>query len=465
MAEQAPSLKRDVTIPKEVASMLRLLGVNLPDNVKEISTPVEESDETQKIILPKGMDKLTASKELKVQWEAEETKTDSIAEFGGWNWKDVLVAIKRVTEREMGWMNGQTVHSFFGPIRPKEIDIVIDVRNGKTFNEKAFFGKYQITGWESAECQTNIDDNGVVQVKITAKKKYSRVITNYFNMIREQLSTDSIYRGKSIAVTHVNGRLDFEIIENKGSDMIILNRAEQLTVDTFVIGSLGERGKRCYLFTGSYGTGKTETAMKVGREAVKKGMSFFYLKDSSAFDTLLNESKKYQPAVIFLEDLDEIGSGTERDEHMNRILNILDGVQTKGNDLTVIFTTNHPEKINSALRRPGRIDLMVKFENPDKESVKEIYFVYLKDLYGAGTLDYEKLAELTPAVQGAVVAEIAKRAHKLASKNGEITNDTVEACIHSMRYQIDMMNDAVTGESTDVQFVRLLQAVISDAVC
>lgn len=458
------NLQPDVRVPKEILALLTAVGVKIPANIKEIETPVEFSQEVQKIILPKGMDKMVASKELENQWKNEEQNIDFTTPFENWNWRDVLVAVKRVTEHEFGWMNGKE-HWWTG--NPTEIDVVVDLKKGKKVNEKAFMGNFEITAWEKAKSIIHVDKFGVAHLQITAKRKYSEVITNYMNAIREQLETNSIYRGKNIVVSATSdpksSNLDFEIIENKGSEKIVLNHAEKLVVDTFVIGGLGEPGKRCYLFTGSYGTGKTETAMRVGREAVRKhNMSFFYLKDANAFDTLLNQSKKYQPCIIFLEDVDEIASGDERNAHMNKILNTLDGVQTKGNDLTVIFTTNHPERINSALRRPGRIDLMVKFQFPDIDSRQEIYKIYFQSIPGADTLDYIKLARATPDVQGAVVAEIAKRALKLAkSKDGVLSNELVESCVYSMQYQIDLMSDKVEQKDEHTQFFELFGKLIA----
>lgn len=452
------NLQRNVSITPEIATLLRVIGVDLPDNVKEIKTPTEYSDEVQKILLPKGMDKRVAAKELEAQWKNEESVNNYAATFDGWNWQDTLVALRRVTEREFGWMNGQATW-YSGT--PTEIDVVVDVKKGKKVNERAFYGSFAITAWEGASASVDVNRRGEASISINAKRKFSEPITNYFNLIRKQLETESIYRGKNIVVTRKGDNLEFEIIENKGSDKIVLNRGERLVVDTFIIDSLGEPGKRSYLFTGGYGTGKTETAMRVGREAVSvHGMSFFYLKDATAFDQLLNQSKKYQPCVIFLEDVDEIAGGESRDSQMNKILNTLDGVQTKGNDLTVIFTTNHPEKINSALRRPGRIDVMVKFENPDAETTAQIYRTYFHEVPGEQMLDYDTLAKKTPSVQGAVIAEIAQRAVKLSKKQGTITDDLVEAAIRSMDYQIELMNGPTKEVNKAEQFVKMLGEAI-----
>src|ERR1044072_8605237 len=455
-------LQRAVNLPPELAQLLKLVGVDLPDNVKEIQTPTEYSEETNKILLPTGMDKMVAAKELEAQWKNEETKNQYIAEFPDFNWQDVFVAVRRVTEREFGWMNGQP-NSFTG--NPMEIDVVVDVKNGKKTNERAFYGSFEITGWEKAAASVGVDDFGKAYIKLNAKRKYGEVITKYFNLIREQLETSSIYRGKSIVVTKKGNGLDFEIIENKGSDKIVLNRGEKLVVDTFIIDQLSEKGKRCYLFTGAYGTGKTETAMRVGKVAVEQyGMSFFYLKDAALFDNLLNQCKKYQPCIIFLEDVDEIASGEQRDSSINKILNTLDGVQTKGNNLTVIFTTNHPEKINTALRRPGRIDVMVKFDNCQPETIEDIYRVYFKGIKGEEMLDYKTLAQKTPSMQGAVIAEIATRAVKLAKKQGTVTDDLVESSIHSMAYQIELMTEHIKEPNKAEQFVKLFGELMADKV-
>lgn len=53
------------------------------------------------------------------------------------------------------------------------------------------------------------------------------------------------------------------------------------------------------------------------------------------------------------------------------LLNVLDGVlETPGR--IVIMTSNHPEKLDKALVRPGRIDLKVHFEKCTKEDVAEM---------------------------------------------------------------------------------------------
>jgi ATP-dependent 26S proteasome regulatory subunit len=128
---------------------------------------------------------------------------------------------------------------------------------------------------------------------------------------------------------------------------------------------------------------------------------------------------------------------------MNEILNTIDGVETKGRSILTIFTTNHHKRINPALRRPGRIDLIVNFSNPNKDTVKKISEKFFLNLNGGDTLDYDAIAEKMPEAQGAVIAEICKRSLKLYQKEGKITQSIVEAAIVSIKHQTEFMNDDV----------------------
>jgi hypothetical protein len=428
----------------------------MEEAAKSNISETEFSDKTQKIIIPSSMNKKEASEELERQWEDEESIIDVRQSFDGYNWKDVLVAVKLVTEEHFGWISGKTVQSFFGSRRPMELEIVTDVVNGNDVTETCFYGNISVSAWEDAELSV-----GGNSISCEVKKRYSKNVKEYYAKISNHLKNKSIYRGKSITVTKQvdpwgNASLHFDIFELKVSSKIVLNDDIKRIIDNFIVDDLGENGKRCYLFSGKYGNAKTETAMQIGHVGKKKGLAFFYCKDATMFHELLNTAKNYQPCIIFMEDVDEIGSGTERDSRMNKILNTLDGVQTKNNNLTVIFTTNHEKRINPALRRPGRIDLVVNFQNPDAKSCAMIYQMYLEPLmetYGNEDIDFAKLAEHTGDVPGAVIAEIAKRAVKLCSKRATCSMELCLSAVDSMKHHLELMNEDV--EETKKQDIQI----------
>jgi ATPases of the AAA+ class len=448
LAEQAAQTND----PKMVAFFSAMQKMLSDTGGNDYDTVVESSDSEKRIIIPSSMTKLTAAEELQRQYNAEEQVMNFSKDFDQWDWKDVLIAIKKCSEEQFGWLNARKL-SFFGP-SPREIDVKVDVVAGRSITEKAFFGDFTSAAWEEARINVRIDGENAY-INVEAKRKYARQVTRFFDSIERWLQEKSIYRGKAVVVevgTNPEGEdiINFDIIENRGGVGIVLNESQELVVQRFIINALGDRGKKTILFKGDYGTAKTETAMRIGLEAcLKHGMPFFYVKDSSIFERFLNLSKMYQPALVFLEDVDEITSGGGRDNRMNSILNTIDGVQTKGHSITTIFTTNHAARISPALRRPGRIDLIVDFEYPDKVAQKKIYKLLLKNLPGSDILDYDRIVESTPAVQGAVIAQICKRSAKLVEDGGRLVTDDVIAAITSIRSQVEFMKEPVDQTDKD----------------
>lgn len=449
--------------------VLRIIRTKVEEERLKNQATTEFSTEAKRIIVPASMNKMQASQELERQWHDEETMIEVDRNFDDWNWKDVLVAVKKTAEEHFGWVQGKTKYGMFGQKhRPKEIDVIVDIKNGSRITETCFYGAFTASAWEDAEVNV-----GAGYISCEVKKRYADDVKEFYNKVQKHLDEKSIYRGKAITVTRQQNpwgevSLDFEVFELNVSDKIILNQDVEDLIQNFVIDDLGDEGKRCNLFSGGYGNGKTEVAMRVGAEGINKGMAFFYCKDAEMFDILLKQAVNYQPCIVFLEDVDEIAAGEQRDSHMNHILNTLDGVQTKGNSLTVIFTTNHENRINQALRRPGRIDNVVNFSNPDKSSIAKIYEAYLSDLdkamnkgKGSKKLNYKKLAEHTADVPGAVVAEIAKRAVKLCKKREVCTLELVRACINSMEHHLRLMKEPIEKSQTGKMIIAIDNAHIN----
>lgn len=438
-------------VPTKVA---KKTGIN-----KDVTT--EFSGETNKIIIPSFMSKKEAADDLMNQWNNEEQFQNFETVFEEWEWKDALRAAKITMEQTFGWVKGrETMFS-----SPTEISIVTNVKDGSKITEMAFAGPVSFPAWEGAKGEFGVEGSGRAYIALKAKKKFSILINRFFNDIRNFLHTQSIYRNKAVIVSSNSVPtkagmvkvMALEITEIKPNVSIFLNEDQKTVIDNFIIDQLNDKGKRTFLFPGPYGNGKTETAINIGVEALKKGMSFFYVKEASQFTSVLTLAKNYEPCMIFLEDIDEIASGDGRNADINAILNTLDGVDTKGRDIITLFTTNHKDQINPALRRPGRIDLIVEFNNPDKQTVDRICKHYFERSNGSATLDYKTIVTKMPDASGAVVAEICKRAVKLAQRKGEITTEMVIAAMTSMKTQVDFMAEKVTNKDELKKAMHLLR--------
>jgi transitional endoplasmic reticulum ATPase len=93
--------------------------------------------------------------------------------------------------------------------------------------------------------------------------------------------------------------------------------------------------------------------------------------------------------------------------HAAEALILLDGIEGRG-QIFVLATTNRPEYIDPALRRPGRFDQVVWMRLPDERGRAEIFEHYLRGLKLESRLTAERLAtDLASAAQGLTGADIA----------------------------------------------------------
>lgn len=82
--------------------------------------------------------------------------------------------------------------------------------------------------------------------------------------------------------------------------------------------------------------------------------------------------------ILVMEDIDVLFKARkENDEFKHKIsfsglINVLDGISNK-DKLIIIMTTNYLCNLDSALKRPGRIDKLIEFNYATKYQIKQIY--------------------------------------------------------------------------------------------
>ncbi|KAI1843888.1 hypothetical protein JX266_009944 [Neoarthrinium moseri] len=144
--------------------------------------------------------------------------------------------------------------------------------------------------------------------------------------------------------------------------------------------------RRGYLLYGPPGTGKSSLSTALAGEF---GLDLYEVKIPSvpADHDLEQMFQEIPPqCIVLLEDIDAVGmerdAGEKSDHssiHSNRsnctlsgVLNVLDGVGSQEGRI-VIMTTNKPEQLDSALTRPGRIDMKVFLGNISQKSAKQMF--------------------------------------------------------------------------------------------
>lgn len=136
--------------------------------------------------------------------------------------------------------------------------------------------------------------------------------------------------------------------------------------------------KRGYMFAGKPGNGKTSLAIAIALH-FKNDIYFLNLNDLEKDSSLVYTFSQIKPkSILVIEDAD-VSSGNRKNKKsvsLSSILNCMDGAFSKHGLITII-TTNHPEKLDPAMIRSGRIDVKIDFENPNLTAVQN----YLRMFY------------------------------------------------------------------------------------
>src|ERR671933_1972980 len=199
---------------------------------------------------------------------------------------------------------------------------------------------------------------------------------------------------------------------------------------------IGARIPKGVLLLGPPGTGKTLLARAVAGEA---HVPFFSISSSefvemfvgvgaSRVRDLFEKAKSAAPAIVFIDEIDAIGrhrgggvslGGTneEREQTLNQLLVEMDGFEPN-QAVIVLAATNRPDVLDPALLRPGRFDRQITVEAPDRRGREAILRIHTRGLPLARDVDLGALAQATPGMSGADLANLVNEAALGAARRG-----------------------------------------------
>lgn len=398
--------------------------------VKDVSIERRElaKDERPTILVPKDMTLSEAAKWLGELAREEDRVMEFMHVFTGWYPLDAIWALYQAVAE----LHGYTKIGDYGFFPATSVS----VQTGINTYQQIPWGPIQVRGVDGAFCphvQEGEDGNPALMIHNTIKNKNKRQSDRIVEKTLEILRERSIYRGKAIEVEFADlggqghgSRLNhtkaptFMDVDMKKDSLIFSEKVQRLldvNLFTPIRGAQECRDnqiplRRTVLLAGSYGVGKTMAARYTASECVKNGWTFIYLRDLSKLSNALYFAKKYQPAVVFAEDINRITDGA-RDSAMDELFNTVDGIDRKNDEVMIVFTTNNMEDIHPGMMRPGRVDSVITIDPPDAAAAEK-----LVRQYGRGLIDDEanltKVGEMLSGQIPAIIREAVERS-KLAA--------------------------------------------------
>ena len=224
---------------------------------------------------------------------------------------------------------------------------------------------------------------------------------------------------------------------------------------------MGAKIPRGVLLCGQPGTGKTLIAKAIAGEAnvpfiSMSGSEFIEMfagLGASRVRKLFEKAKKIAPCIIFIDEIDAIGSRrntsggaeSENNQTLNQLLVEMDGFDTE-ETIIVLAATNRPEMLDKALLRPGRFDRRITIGLPDMRGREAILKIHAKDKQFANDVDLKSIAEDTAGFTGADLANILNEAAIIATINEHeaITNKDIEDAVKKVTVGLEKQSRVIS---------------------
>jgi len=193
---------------------------------------------------------------------------------------------------------------------------------------------------------------------------------------------------------------------------------------------LGIQPPKGVLLYGPPGTGKTLLARACAAEtkatylklAGPQLVQMFIGDGAKLVRDAFNLAKEKAPAIIFIDELDAIGTkrfdsekagDREVQRTMLELLNQLDGFSSTTN-IKVIAATNRVDILDPALLRSGRLDRKIEFPNPTDDARAHILQIHSRKMHVGAKVNFEELARCTDDFNGAMLKAVCVEAGMIA---------------------------------------------------
>ena len=265
------------------------------------------------------------------------------------------------------------------------------------------------------------------------------------------------------AESHKNTNITFKDVAGLDEEKTELIEIVDFLKEPKKFQEMGAKIPKGILLYGKPGTGKTLIAKAIAGEA---GVPFISMSGSEFIEMfaglgasrvrkLFEKAKKISPCIVFIDEIDAIGSRrtsgngaeTENNQTLNQLLVEMDGFET---DQTVIVlaATNRPEMLDKALLRPGRFDRQITIAAPDAKGREEILKIHSENKKLSPEIDLKEIATDTAGFTGAELANVLNEAAIIATikMHKEITMDDLEEAVKKVTVGLEKHSRVISDK-------------------
>lgn len=382
--------------------------------VSERRRTIEEAveyreDGSMKIALPSDPKKMTYAEGASLLAKKAEAE-EEMYEFGE-NFMcrpmDGAYAFNAVLKELYGMSAiGKAIHGWGGTQLPE----LRTVHTGPKESIQVPWGLLEWPPWKAQFFLTEWADKDfgyAFRIQGAAKKKYEGEIAGLFMLVHRYLEEHSIYRGKALVGTGIPTGQGYS--EPEFLDAYAIDR-EEIVYNTDVERSLwhglwgritrrklladpSRRRPRKFnpkvLVHGENGTGKTVCGLIAAQLCLENDMSFIQATPDEDLAMVMRFAEHVgTPALVMVEDAEKLID--EDPKKLDKLLEIFDGMRTKGREVGLLLTTNHPEELPPALMRAKRINRAIYISSLDSEALRKLVDIHVPEDQRED-LDYDQL--------------------------------------------------------------------------
>ena len=257
----------------------------------------------------------------------------------------------------------------------------------------------------------NVQPKGIVRIEESSK----------IELVLPRQDDETIKMEKKVGYEDIGG-LKSQLADIREMVELPLNRPQ-------IFSTMGITPPKGLLLYGPPGTGKTLITKALAQET---GANIFSIRGPEIMDGLYGKSEKNlrdvfseavkcAPSIIFIDEIDSIAprrdgsSGDVEKRIVAQLLTSMDSLPEDGN-VVVMGTTNRPDAIEEALRRPGRFDREIELPAPDERGRGEILAIHTRGMPLDENVDLDSIINMTVGYVGADLQALCREAALSAIK-------------------------------------------------